>query len=331
MAANLTPQYLKAEEEYRRATTPEEELAALQIMLKEMPKHKSSEKLQSDLKTKISKVKKEIESDRQRGGKKGPGVRIPRQGAGTVVVLGGPNAGKSQLVRRLTRATPEVAPYPFTTRAPTPGMMPWEDVMVQLIDTPPITKDFFEPYMQGIIRGADAVLLMLDLGSDDGLEQCQELLDKLATTKTRLAKTSYLDEEDIGLSYTQTLLVPNKIDLPEAEARYELFRELCPLDLPVHKISAEHGTGLEELRSAIFQTLDVVRVYSKLPTAKAPDMDRPFTIRRGQTILEVAAQVHKDFVENFKFARVWGSQVHDATVVKADYLPVDRDIVELHV
>src|SRR2546423_9568457 len=166
MAANLTPQYLKAEEEYRRAATPEEELAALQVMLKEMPKHKSSEKLQSDLKTKISKAKKEAEAERQRGGKKGPGVRIPRQGAGTAVVLGGPNAGKSQLVRRLTRATPEVAPYPFTTHAPMPGMMPWEDVMVQLIDMPPITADYFELYVQGMIRGGDLALLMIDLGAD---------------------------------------------------------------------------------------------------------------------------------------------------------------------
>jgi ribosome-interacting GTPase 1 len=185
--------------------------------------------------------------------------------------------------------------------------------------------------MQGLIRGADAAVLMLDLGSDDGIEQCQEVLDKLGTTKTRLAKTSYLDEQDIGLSFTQTLLAPNKIDLPDAAGRYELFRELCPVDFPVYQISAEHGTGLEELRTAIFRALDVVRVYSKLPTAKAPDMERPFTIRRGHTILEVAGQVHKDFVENFKFARVWGSQVHDATVVKADYVPADRDIVELHV
>jgi len=209
-------------------------------------------------------------------------------------------------------------------------MMPWEDVMVQLVDTPPITKDFCEPYMQGLIRGADVALLLADLGSDDGVEQCQELLDKLATTKTRLAKTSYLDEEDVGLSFTQTLLVPNKIDLPDAAARYELFRELCPVEFPVCLISAAQGTGLDALREAIFRALDVVRVYTKLPTAKAADFDRPFTIRRGQSILEVAGQVHKDFVENFKFARVWGSQVHDATVVKADYQPADRDVVELH-
>src|SRR5579872_1199845 len=127
MAANLTPQYLKAEEEYRRAATAEEELKWLEIMLREMPKHKASEKLQSDLKQKISRAKKDVETERKTA-KKGHGVRIPRQGAGTAVFLGGPNAGKSQLLARLTRATPEIAPYPFTTRAPQPGMMPWQDV-----------------------------------------------------------------------------------------------------------------------------------------------------------------------------------------------------------
>jgi len=330
MAANLTPQYLKAEEEYRRAATPDEELTALQIMLREIPKHKASEKMQSELKQKISKAKKEVETQKKKGGKKGAGVRILRQGAGTAVAIGGPNAGKSQLICSLTRATPEVAPYPFTTRAPTPGMMPWEDVFVQLIDTPPITMDFFEPYMQGIIRAADLALLVLDLGDDDGVEQCQEVLDKLNTTKTRLARTSYLDKGDIGLAFTRTFLVANKIDDADAESRYELFKELCPLDVPVYKISSTEGTGQAALREAIYQAMDVVRVYTKQPSAKAPDMERPFTIRRGQTILEVAAQVHKELIENFKFARVWGSEVHDATVVKGDYVPRDKDIVELH-
>ncbi len=330
MATNATPQYHKAEEEYRRAATVDDELKWLQVMLRELPKHKSSEKLQSELKQKISKAKKEVETERKQG-KKGPGVRIMRQGAGTAVVLGGPNAGKSQLVCSLTRATPEVAVYPFTTRAPTPGMMPWHDCLVQLVDTPPITRDFFEPYMHGLIRGADVALLLLDLGCDDGVEQCQELLEKLDGTKTRLARTSYLDQSDLGRSYTQTLLVPNKIDDPGAEERFALFEELCPVDFPVYKISATTGAGLEELRDAVFRSLDVVRVYTKLPTAKEPDRERPFTIRRGGTVLDVAEQVHKDFVENFKFAKVWGSAVHDATVVKADYEPQDQDVVELHV
>ncbi|MCR4414194.1 MAG: 50S ribosome-binding GTPase [Thermoguttaceae bacterium] len=330
MPANLTPSYLKAEEEYRRATSLEEELSCLQVMLQEIPKHKGTDKLQADIKAKIAKVKKEIQAEKKSGAKKSRGVRIPRQGAGTAVIIGGPNAGKSQLLRSLTRATPEVAPYPFTTHVPIPGMMPWADVFVQLIDTPPVTADYMESYMQGLVRGAELVLLMVDLGSDSGIEQCQDVYDRFNSTKTRLGRTSYLDENDIGLSFTQTFLVPNKIDLPEAAERLALLRELCPFGFPEYVISAAHGAGLEELRDAIYRAMDVVRVYSKLPSAKEPDRDRPFTLPRRSTLLEMAGMVHKDFLEKLKFARVWGSAVHDGTVVKGDYVLHDQDVVELH-
>jgi len=330
MPANLTAQYLKAEEEYRRATSPEEEVSCLQVMLQEIPKHKGTDHLQADLKAKIAKLKREISAEKGAGKKKGRGLRIPRQGAGTAILLGGPNAGKSQLIVSMTRATPEVAPYPFTTQTPTPAMMEWEDVTVQLIDTPPITTDFMDPHMFGLIRAADLALLMVDLGSDDGIEQCQDLLDRLKDSKTRLAATSFLDENDVGLSYTRTFLVPNKIDLPEAAERLELLHELCPLDLTEHAISATVGTGLETLRTAIYRSLDVIRVYSKLPTAKEADRERPFTLRRGRTLLEMAGLVHKDFIERLKFARVWGEAVHDGTVVKGDYVLHDKDVVELH-
>lgn len=330
MAANLTPQYLKAEEAYRRAATSEEELKWLEIMLREMPKHKASEKLQSDLKQKISRARKDAEAERK-SGKKGHSVRVPRQGAGTAVLLGGPNAGKSQLLASLTRATPEVADYPFTTRAPQPGMMPWEDVMVQLIDLPPITKDFMEPYLQGLIRSADVAVLVVDLGNDDGIEHLQELLDRLAATKTRLAKRSSLDEDDVGISYTHTLLTPNKLDLPDADDRRALLHELCPNEFDEYPISALSGAGLEELRGAIYGALDVVRVYTKLPTAKTADFERPFTLRRGGSLLDLAELVHRDFFEQFKFARVWSGGSHDATVAKGDYVLQDKDVVELHV
>ncbi len=329
MPANLTQQYLKAEEAYRQATTPDEELKCLQVMLQEIPKHKGTDHLQAQLKSKIAKAKKDLQAEK-RSGKKSRGIRIPRQGAGTVVLLGGPNAGKSQLLASLTRAAPQVAEYPFTTHAPQPGMMPWEDVAVQLVDTPPITPDYLEPYMYGVIRGADLALLLVDLGDDSGIELCQEVLDRLGQTKTRLARTSYLSEEDVGLSYTRTFLVPNKIDAPESRERLELFHELCPLDFEEYPISAKEGTGLEALRAAVYAALDVVRVYSKLPSAKEPDRDRPFTLRRGSTLLDMAGQVHKDYVEGLKFARVWGSAVHDATVVKGDYELHDQDVVELH-
>lgn len=332
MPANLTPQYHKAEAEYRRATTPDEELRCLELMLREIPKHKGTDKLQAELKQKISKTKQEAEQHRKNAKKSGPaGVRIPRQGAGRAVVIGGPNAGKSQLLRSLTRAQPEVAPYPFTTREASPGMMNWEDVAVQLIDTSPITADVFDPDVLGLVRGAELAVLMVDLGDDDGPEQLQEVLNQFNRSKTRLARHSSLDEEDLGVSYTQTIVVPNKIDLPEAADRLAFFHEICPLDLPEIVISAEQLTNLETLRGAIFAALDVVRVYTKAPNKKEPDYDRPFTVPRGGTLLDVAELVHKDLAKNLKGARVWGTAIHEGSTVRPDYEVHDKDVVELHV
>jgi len=331
MPANLTQQYLKAEAEYRRAATPEEELDCLQVMLRELPKHKGTDKLQAELKQKISKTKKEIDQQRKAGGKKGGGFRLPRQGSGRAVIIGGPNAGKSQLLCSLTRATPEVAAYPFTTHEPVPGMMPWEDVMVQMIDTPPITADVFDPVTQGLIRSADIVLLVIDIGNDDGIEQVQEVLDHINETKTRLSTTSHFDEDEVGVIYTRTFAVANKIDLPEAAHRLELLKEFCPLEFEQFLISAKTGQGLDELRNAVYNALDVVRVYTKMPNKKEADYDRPYTIRRGGTLMDIAELIHKDFAENLKFARVWGSNVHDGTHVKGDYVVHDKDVVELHI
>src|SRR5436305_6030527 len=199
-------------------------------MLREIPKHKGTDKLQAELKAKISKAKQETEHAKKAGKKGHHGPHIQRQGAGRVIILGGPNAGKSQLLARLTRATPEVAPYPFTTREPQPGMMPWQDMLVQLIDTPPITTDFLDPNLLGLIRGSDLALLLFDAGADDGIEALQAVLDQLNQTKTRLAKESYLDEEDVGLSFTETFLVYNKVDIAGAEERITMLKEFCPLD-----------------------------------------------------------------------------------------------------
>ena len=331
MTANLTQQYRKAEQSYREAATPQEELQWLQVMLVELPKHKGTDKMQADLKQKISRTKKEIAAQTGKSSTKGTTTRIPKQGAGRAVIIGGPNSGKSQLLASLTKAKPNIADYPFSTTAPLPGMMPWEDVYVQLIDTPPITADVFDPVTLGLVRGADLVLLLLDLGSDDGGEQLMDVINQFADTKTRLGRTTEIDSEDIGVTYTKTVLLDNKIDLAEADDRRQFFDEFIDADLERLPISALEKTGLAELTDRIFEAMNVIRVYTKLPNRKEADMDSPFTLKSGETVLELAELVHRDFAKNLKGAKIWGSQVHDGTQVKPDYVLGDLDIVELHV
>ncbi len=330
MPANLTQQYHKAEQAYRQAETPQEELECLQTMLVELPKHKGTDKMQAELKQKISKVKKEIADGSKKVGKK-TGVRIPKQGAGRAVIIGAPNCGKSQLLASFTNATPTVADYPFSTTQPLPGMMPWQNVTVQLIDTPPITADVFDPVTQGLIRSADVVVILLDLGSDDGVQDFNAVIEKIQAGKTRLGRETCLDENDLGVAYTATLLAFNKIDQADAADRLEFFREYLEVDFEEFQISAKEKAGLEELRNRIYELLDVVRVYTKQPSKKDADLEKPYTIRRGGTLLDVAQLIHKDFAEKFKSARVWGSQVHDGTPVKGDYIIHDQDIIELNI
>ncbi len=329
MAANLTPQYLEAEAEYKKAQSAEERLECLKKMYALLPKHKASEKLQAELKTKISDTRKEVEQDKRSPKKTGVSHKIPRQGAGQVVIAGPPNAGKSRVLTRLTRATPEVAPYPFTTREPHAGMMDWEDVRVQLIDTPPITGDYLEGYLSSMVRTADGCILLVDLGDDDGPFATDAVTARLAESKTILAGRAPAEEEDPTVKHVKTMLVANKMDLPGAADRLEFVKELFAARFPIHVIAAETGAGLEELRCEIYRSLQVIRVYTKQP-GKPVDRESPFTCPVGSTVQEMAGLVHRDFVEGLKSARIWGSGLHDGQTVGREHVLHDKDVVELH-
>jgi ribosome-interacting GTPase 1 len=330
MAVNLTPQYHEAEEAYKRAKTAEERLECLRKMWVEIPKHKASEKLQAELKTKISDAKKEVEKERRSPSKKG-GVsyRIPHQGAGQVIVLGGPNAGKSSILVKLTRATPEVAPFPFTTREPSAGMMAWEDARVQLVDTPPITADYLEGYLSSMVRSADAALLLVDLADDDGPFATQAVLDRLEQVKTMLVGTPPVDPEDPSVEYIKTLLVCTKCESEGAADRLEIVREMFGSRFPIHPVDLETGKDMEELRTAIYKFLNVIRVYTKRP-GKPADMESPYTLPVGSNVLALAEHVHREVAEKLKSAKVWGTGVFDGQTVTRDHVLHDKDIVELH-
>src|SRR5207247_2600434 len=243
-----------------KAQTAEERLACLRKMYALLPKHKASEKLQAELKTKISDAREACEKEQAKGRKGGVSYKIPRQGAGQYVIVGPPNVGKSRLLRQVTRATPEVAPYPFTTREPHAGMMEWEDVRVQLIDTPPITGDVLEGYVSSMVRAADAALLMLDLGDDDAPFAAEAVVAQLAGTKTALVGKLPEAIDDYSIEYVRTLLVANNIDQPDAADRLDIIREMLGERFPIQVVSAERGDGLAELREAIFRWLGVIRV-----------------------------------------------------------------------
>jgi ribosome-interacting GTPase 1 len=330
MAVNLTPQYHEAEAEYKRASTAEERLECLHKMWTLVPKHKASEKLQAELKTKISETKAEVEKERRSPKKGSVSHKIPRQGAGQVLLVGGPNAGKSRILSRLTRATPEVAPYPFTTREPHAGMMDWEDARVQLIDTPPITADFLEGYLSSMIRACDSCVIVVDLGDDDGPFAAEAVLDKLAHVKTVLVGELLTDPEDPTIEYVKTLLAANKASSPDAPDRLDIVREMYGGRFPIISLDAESGAGLEDLRNAIYRSLGVIRVYSKKP-GKPAEMESPFTCPIGSTVAAMAELVHRDFADKLKSARIWGTGVFDGQAVTRDHVLHDRDVVELHV
>jgi ribosome-interacting GTPase 1 len=328
MAVNLPPQYHDAEDRYKKAKTATDKLAALREMWVILPKHKASEKVQMQLKTKISELNDQIEHEASGPKKAAPGtVRIPRQGAGQVVLLGPPNAGKSTLISKLTNATPTIAAYPFTTRDATPGMMAVADVKVQLIDLPPVTADAYEPFIGDLTRSADAALLFLDLADDDGPAATLAVVERLAKAKRRLVPARTPDD-DPTVYQLPTLLVATKADDEAAELRLELAAETLGDRWPKLVISAGRGDGLPELRQAIFELLNVMRIHTK-QAGKPVDKSSPFTCPVGSTVADFAGCVHSDFEEAVKSAKVWGSAQFDGQTVSRDHVLQDGDVVEL--
>lgn len=330
MAVNLPPQYHDAEARYKKARTPEEKLVALREMWVILPKHKASEKVQVILKTKISELTDEIEQAKGGAKKAGPGsVKIPKQGAGQICFVGPPNAGKSQLLAKLTKATPTVAPYPFTTRDPQPGMMDFEDVRIQLVDLPPITADAYEPFITDLTRSADAAVLFLDLANDDGPAETLAVVDRLKKARRELVPARPAGDDDPTTYFVPTLLVATKCDDEAADLRLEIAKESLGDRFPWHVVSAERGDGLPELREKLFRLLNVMRIYTKQP-GKPADTGSPFTCPVGSTVSEFAGCVHNELEDTVKSARVWGTGVFDGQTVGRDHVLHEKDVVELH-
>lgn len=326
MPANLSPEYLKAEKEYRASKSPDEKLVCLRRMLSVIPKHKGTDHLQADIKHRIARLRESIEKQIK---KKGPSFRIKPEGAGQVMLVGPPNAGKSSLLAALTHAQPDIAAYPCTTREPLPGMVPYGGVQIQLVDLPPVWREHCESFVFDNIRACDAALVVLDLAAADPVEDLEDMLRFLGEKHIDLLpEGTRPDGEQRELGRLESALVLNKGDLdPEGDVA-ALVTEMLGDDRALHVVSAQAGTGLDDLSKLMFELLHVIRIYSKEP-GSPPDMGAPYTIPVGTTALDFAAHVHKDFAVNYRAARVWGSARFDGQTVQRDHVLQDRDVVEL--
>jgi len=327
MPANLTPEYREAERAFKEAVTTADKIAALEHMLAVIPKHKGTEKMQGELRRRLARIKQDSEHARKTGPSRGaPVYQVEKEGAGQVALAGAPNTGKSALVRRLTHATPEVADYPFTTRIPVCGMMPFEDIQIQLVDLPPLDPQFGEAWVPQAVRNADAVLVVVDLAA-------LELLDEIENTVALLGKAKIFLGRQQTLPYggvaKPALVVANKVDLPGTRENFAAFTELYAGRFPAVAVSAEAGEGLEELKRATFEMLGILRVYTKEP-GKKPDLTKPYVLHAGATVADLAGRVHKDILTHLKYARVWGHGKFEGQMVHRDHALADRDIVELH-
>ncbi len=328
MPTNLPPQYFEAEKRYKEAKDPGEKVERLEELIGTIPKHKGTDHLRADLRRKLSKLKTAAQP-RKKGARRDPAWNIPREGARRAVLLGCSNAGKSALLAALTNADPEVSEAPFTSWTPTPGMMLVENVQIQLIDTPSVDRDYLEPTLMDLVRSADLLLVVVDLSADPNqqLERTLNLLEE-----QRIHPLRWKDRFDDGVrrNFLPILVVANKCDGAADDETFQIFRRLLDEDWNSIAVSARSGRELEQLRIAVFERLEIMRIFSRAP-GREPDFNTPFVMRKGSTLQEFAAQLHHDFYDKLRTARVWGTGVYDGQLVAREHVLHDGDIVELRI
>lgn len=333
MPANLPPEYFKAEQWFRSATTNEEKILALEHMLRVMPKHKGTDHLRADLRRKLSKLKEA--PSKKRKSKQADIFHVARSGAGQIALLGTPNSGKSSIVAALTNAKVNVADFPFATSAPSPGMVKFEDIQIQLVDMPPITADYIMPGQVGTYRNCDVIAIVIDLSADvveqlnicvDFLESRKLLIDTISSELTQGGVPAF-DENGNPLG-KRAFCICTKADLAKTAALEEL-KKLCQYPFEFVEISTKTGTGLDKLPRIFFNMLNIIRIYAK-PPGKPADMDEPFTLPAGSTVMDLAVHIHRQLAQKLKSARIWGTGVYDGQNVHLNHILHDKDIVELH-
>jgi ribosome-interacting GTPase 1 len=325
MPANLPPQYYDAEKRYRAAKTPEDKIEAIETMLAIMPRHKGTDHLYGDLRRRIAKLQEEAE---RKAATSRVSFYIRKEGAGQVALVGLPNSGKSQLLAAVTDALPDIAEYPFTTKSPSIGMMKFENIQIQMVDTPPVTGRDSRVWLNNVARNADLIAIVVDLGRSP-VEQVKSTLQELDSVGI-VPAMNMSPEGLIGKRPRKMMVIGNKSDLDMSGAGWHQTKTQYGSQFPMIAVSATSGNNLNDLKKSIFQALEIIRVHTKSPGQK-PDLTDPIILKTGSTVKNAAEDVHKDFKAKLKYAVVWGSGKFDGQRVSQDHILQDNDIIELHI
>ena len=328
MPANLTPQFLEAEPKYRAAKALPEKIAAIQEMLAVIPKHKGTDHLRADIRSRLSKHLEQLEKpSATRSGGPQP-FNIRKEGAGQVVIVGLPTSGKSEILSALTKATAIVGEYPFTTKVPNVGMMSFENINIQLIDTPALNYRVVQTQLFGLLRNADLFLVVLDLSTDpiNEMVSIERLLDSWGIVLLDYGIPSFDREESVNKAI---MVIANKCDMDVKSKNWLALKEFYGNRFNIIRFSCLDGTGIQSLKEQAFSGLNKVRIYTKSPRG-SPQYDNPMVINRGSTISDVAYRLHKEWKGKLKYALLWGSSKFDGQRVGKEYLLSDGDTVELH-
>ncbi|HUU49630.1 MAG TPA: TGS domain-containing protein [Nitrospinota bacterium] len=327
MPANLPPEYFEAERHFKKASTTVEKIAALEVLIATVPKHKGTDKLRADLRRRLSKLKEESIDQKRKKGARFDLYKVEREGSSQAALVGLANSGKSSLLASLTNAEPVIANYPMSTMTPLPGMMPFEDIQIQLVDLPPLGNESTDGWVSSIIRLTDGIILLVDL-IENPAGSAELLIETLKSWNIHVLKPGEKSSER-GVS-KRGIIVGTKFDVLGAEKGFNNLEDRLRDSYPVIPFSSKQTDKQDLLKKAIFNLMEIIRVYSKQP-GKDPDFEKPFTLKRGSTVLDLCREIHKDFLSKLKYARVWGSARFDGQKVQKDYILKDKDVVEIHI
>jgi ribosome-interacting GTPase 1 len=328
MPTNLPPHYYEAERRYRSAKTIPERVAALQEMMSATPKHKGTDHLRADMRSRMARLMEDLEKPRQTGGGQSDPFSIRKEGAGQAALVGLPNGGKSQLLASLTGANAKVAAYPFTTQLPQPGMLPYQNVRIQMIDTPAINDQDMQTRLFSLLRNTDILLIVIDL-SADALGQMEQVVDDLERWGFLLLGKDEMPDPEEHRVQKRVVVAGNKADEEGALDQYQELDKGYGDRFPVVMVSTLEEVGLDELKEAVFKALDKVRVYTKAPD-RDPDYSTPIVLAHGSRVEDAAEALHKDWRRRLRYAVLWGSGKFEAQRVGRGYVLADGDVIEFH-